>query len=167
MRPTGLRGRDDAAIDVPFKLLVAVVLMAMAAAILLPALQAYQRSEVEQRIELTVAEISSAALAVYRHPGSSRTVTVDVPSAGGYRLEGLTIGGDLGEPPGGAAVITWRHSGGVERSHAVTTTNGQVPLCGPDGRAVEVAGHRTVLVLEAMEATSGPWTGHYVEVRTI
>jgi hypothetical protein len=167
LRPTGLRRREDAAIDVPLKLLVSVVLMAMAAAILLPALQAYQRSEIEHRIELTVTDISSAALAVYHHPGSSRTVVVDVPSAGGYQLESLTIGGDLGASPSGTAVITWRHSGGTEGSRAVTTPNGHVPLCGPDGRALEVEGPRVVLVLEARQADTGPWTGRYVEVRAI
>ena len=167
LRHPGLRVRDAAVTDVPFKLLVSVVLMVMAAAVLLPSLQTYQRSEIEHRIELAVAEISSAALAVYRHPGSSRVVEVDVPPCGGYELEGLSIGGDISSSPAGAAVISWRHSGGVERDHAVTTQNGHVPLCGPDGKALDVQGPRAVLVLEARQASLGSWAGHYVEVRPV
>jgi hypothetical protein len=152
---------------VPFKLLISVVLMAMAAAILLPALHAYQMTEIEQRIELTVVEVSAAALAVYRHPGSSRTVVIDVPSAGGCRLESITIGGNLSASPASSALITWRHSGGIEMSQAVMTQNGHVPMCGPDGKALEVVGARAVIVLEARQTEIGPWTGRYVEVRSI
>ncbi len=165
MRTPRLRRCDGAAIDVPYKLLVSVVLMTMAAAILLPALHAYQLSEIEHHIELAVADIASAARSVHRHPGSSRTVGVDVPPAGGFRLERLSIGGDIGRPTGEASTIRWRHSGGGTGIHVVASSMGQVPITGPDGRALLVQGDTAMLVLEGRR--SGPDSATYVEVRLV
>ena len=94
MRPLRILPDDDGAIDVPYRLLLSVVLIAMATAVLYPALQAYSRSEMEHRLTIASREICSAAESVHRNPGSSRTVHIDVPSSGIIRLTRLTIGGD-------------------------------------------------------------------------
>lgn len=147
------------------RLLLAVVLVAMAAAIVLPALGSYQRSEVEHRIQVAVAGIDAAARSVYHHPGSSRTVVVDVPPAGRFHLERLVIGGDPATDPAMSAVISWSHSGGTTSRHVVSGDTAPIPLSGPDGRALTVEGPRAVLVLEAKVRTDGPATVRYVEVR--
>jgi hypothetical protein len=167
LRPSALRGDRAGVTDIPFKLLLSVVLMTMAVAVLMPALSAYQQSEVEHRIQLAVAEIDAAARAAYHHPGSSRTVLVDVPSSGSYRLVGLTVGGDLCNDGHVAAIISWRHSGGVEGHHVVATRGGPVYLAGSDGGPLDLEGDRFLLVLEARAAPPGCQTPTFVEVRTI
>ena len=110
MRPSALYSDRDAAIDVPYKLLLSVVLLTMATAVLMPTLYAYQQSEVERRIQVAIAEIDSAARSVFHHPGSSRTVLVDIPSSGSFHLERLTIGGDLTAPTSHTTVRAVRHT---------------------------------------------------------
>jgi len=167
LRPPFLRRDNGAVIDMPFKVLISLVVMTMATVILLPALQAYQSSEVEHRTEISVAAIASAARSVYHHPGSSRTVALDVPSAGTVRLELMSIGGDLTGPPGETCVIKWRLSDGTEGIHAITTLGGEVPMAGPDGLAISIEGQRALLVLEAKAAPRGSWCDTYVEVRLL
>lgn len=167
MRPPTLRKDRDGATDVPFKLLLSVVLMTMAIAVLMPALHAYQQSEVEHRIHLTVAEIDAAARAAFHHPGSSRTVQVYVPSSGSYRLESLIIGGDLTADGPLAAGISWRHSGGMKGTHVVSTHSGPLNLAGPDGGPVSLDGARYLLVLEAKTAPPGCQATTFVEVRVL
>ena len=167
MRLPPLRRDADAAIDVPFKMLISLVVMAMAVVALLPALQAYQSGEVEHRTEVAVAGIAAAARSVFHHPGSSRTVVLDITPAGSVRIVSMSIGGDLTGPPGEACVISWRLSDGTRGNHAITTNGGQVPLAGPDGQAITIEGHRAILALETREAPPGAWYDHYVEVRAI
>jgi len=149
----------------PFRLLLSVVLMAMAAAVLLPALSAYQRTEFEGRVKLAVAELSSAARAVYASPGSSRTVAVDLPPSYGMSLERLSIGAGLDASPGEMAIIQWRLSKGVEGRSAVRTTGGPVPMSGPDGQPLVLMRGRAMLVLEARQAPDGSPVGLYVLVK--
>jgi hypothetical protein len=151
----------------PFKLLLSVVLMTMATAVLLPVLHAYQRSELEHRVEMAVGEIDAAARAAYHHPGSSRTVLVDVPPAGAYRLEELTIGGDLGRDGARAAIVSWVHSGGTRGNHVVSSQGGPVPMAGPDGGPLSMSGSRALLVLEAKAAPPGCIYATYVEVSAL
>ncbi len=167
MRPPAFRRDRGAATDIPFKLLLSVVLMTMAFAVLMPVLQAYQQNEVEHRIQLAVAEIDAAARAAYHHPGSSRTVLVDIPSSGSYRLESLTIGGDLTDDGPEAAIISWRHSGGMKGNHAVSTHGGPVSMAGPDGGPIVLDGDRFLLVLEAKTAPPESHVSTYVEVRVL
>ncbi len=167
MRPTALHRDSSAVIDVPYKLLLSVVLMTMATAVLMPTLYAYQQSEVEHRIQMTVAEIDSAARSVFHHPGSSRTVLVDIPSSGSFHLERLTIGGDLASPGPEAAIIRWRHSGGVEGDHLVTTSRGPLAMAGTNGGPLDIEGHQCLLVLEAMTSAQGNQPITFVEVRIL
>ncbi len=167
MRPSALLRDRDAAIDVPYKLLLTVVLMTMATAVLLPTLHAYQQNEVEHRIQVAIAEIDSAARSVFHHPGSSRTVLVDIPSSGSFHLERLTIGGDLAAPGSEAAFIRWRHSGGAEGNHLVTTRGGPLSMAGPDGEPLEIEGHQCLLVLEARTSPPGSQPDTFVEVRIL
>jgi type II secretory pathway pseudopilin PulG len=148
----------------PFRLLLSVVLMAMAAAVLLPALSAYQRTEFECRVRLTVAEISSAARAVYSSPGSSRTVALDLPPSFGISLERLSIGAGLDAGPGDMAIIQWKLSKGGEGRAAVHTTGGAVPMSGPDGQPLVLQKGRALLVLEARQAPAGSPVELYVRV---
>jgi hypothetical protein len=157
--------RDDAgAIDVPYKLLVSIVVMAMAASVLLPVLKAYHEGTMEDRVELLVSRIGAAARAVYHHPGSSRTVVVDVPSSGGVRLERLSIGGDPSTDPALTSAIHWELSTGTERTHVVTTQGGFVPMTGQEGQAVLVGAGPRLLVLEAQENPPGMAFDHIVVV---
>jgi hypothetical protein len=151
--------------DLPFKLLVSVMLMMMATAILMPALHAYQQSEVEHRTEIVVSSIDSAARSAFHHPGSSRTVLVDVQPSGGVRLDRLSIGGDLLSAPGQAGIISWEHSSGMSGSHIVASTGGAIPLAGVDGKSLVLDGRPCLLVLESMRAPEGSWCHRYVEVR--
>jgi hypothetical protein len=161
--PRLLRDRE-AVVDMPFTLLLSVVLMAMAAAVLLPALSAYQRTEFECRVKLTVAEISSAARAVIASPGSSRTVAVDLPPSFGISLERLSIGAGLDAGPGDMAIIQWRLSKGGEGRTVVQTTGGPVPMSGPGGQPLLLQKGRALLVLEAREAPAGSPVELYVLV---
>lgn len=165
MRHPRLRRDRGAVVDMPFRLLLSVVLMAMAAAVLLPALSAYQQTEFEARVRLTVAEISSAARAVLASPGSSRTVAVDLPPSLGISLEHLSIGAGLDAGPGEMAIIHWRLSRGGEGRTAVLTTGGPVPMSGPDGQPLVLQKGRALLVLEATQAPAGSPVGLYVMVK--
>ncbi len=167
MRPSALKRNRDGAIDVPYKLLLSVVLMAMATAVLMPTLYAYQQSEVEHRIQVAIAAIDSAARSVFHHPGSSRTVLVDIPSSGSFHLERLTIGGDLAAPGPEAAFIRWRHSGGTEGNHLVLTNGGPLAMAGTNGGPLDIEGHQCLLVLEARESPQGSQPITFVEVRIL
>lgn len=164
LRHPHLRQDRRAALDVPFKMLLSVVLVTMATAILYPALQAYQETEMEHRVGLTLAEIEASVMAVHRHPGSSRTVLVDVPSSGGIRLEGLTIGGDLEGPPAEVGTIGWKLSSGTTGRHLVTSSTGPVPMAGPDGGAVHVEAFPCLLVLKASACSQGSAYRAFVQV---
>ena len=161
--PRLLRDRV-AVVDMPFKLLLSVVLMALAAAVLLPALSAYQRTEFEGRVRLTVAEISSAARAVYTSPGSSRTVAIDLPPSFGISLERLSIGACQDDGLGDMAIIQWKLSKGSGGRAAVLATGGPVPMSGPDGQPLVLQRGRALLVLEANQAPAGSPVGLYVLV---
>jgi len=167
LRPSALHRDRNAAIDVPYKLLLSVVLLTMATAVLMPTLYAYQQSEVEHRIQVAIAEIDSAARSVFHHPGSSRTVLVDIPSSGSFHLERLTIGGDLTAPGPEAALIRWRHSGGAEGNHLVTTSRGPLAMAGTNGGPLDIEGHQFLLVLEARTTLQGNQPIAFVEVRTL
>ncbi len=167
MRPSTLHRDREAAIDVPYKLLLSVVLMTMATAVLMPTLHAYQQSEVEHRIQLAIADIDSAARSVFHHPGSSRTVLVDIPSSGSFHLERLTIGGDIAAPDPEASFIRWRHSGGAEGNHLVTTNRGPLSMAGPNGGPLDIEGHQCLLVLEVRASPSGSQLDAFVEVRIL
>ena len=162
-RPLLVRDRA-AVVDMPYRLLLSVVLMALAAATLFPALRSYQASELEGRIRVTVAEVASAARAVMAHPGSSRTVAVDLCGGWGVRLERMTIGA----PPGAAleemAIIEWRHTAGGSGRTVVASTGGPVPMCGEDGGELVLTDGRALLVLEARRAPEGSVVESYVEV---
>ena len=94
MRAGPLRRDPAGAIDIPYKLLVSVVIMALATTVLLPVLRGYQESTMEDRVNLAVSKIAAAARTAYHHPGSSRTVVVDVPPAGVVHLgPGLGVSG--------------------------------------------------------------------------
>ena len=162
-RPLLVRDRA-AVVDMPYRLLLSVVLMALAAATLLPALRSYQATELEGRIRVTVAEVASAARAVLNHPGSSRTVAVDLGGGWGVRLERLTIGAPLGSEVASMAVIAWSHTAGGSGRTAVTSTGGPVPMCGEDGGQLVLADGRALLVLEARAAPDGSSFDSYVEV---
>ncbi len=155
MRHPYLRGDTRGALDVPFRMLLSVVLVTMATAILFPALQAYQETEMEHRVGLVLAEIEASALAVIRHPGSSRTVLVDVPSSGGIRLEGVIIGGDLHGPSSEVGTIGWKLSSGASGRHLVAASTGPVPMAGPDEGAVRVDAFPCLLVLKASACSQG------------
>jgi hypothetical protein len=165
LRHPRLRRDREAVVDMPFKLLLSVVLMAMAAAVLLPALSAYQQTEFEGRVKLTVAEISSAARAVFASPGSSRTVAVDLPPSFGISLVRLSIGAGLDASPVDMAIIQWRLSSGGEGRAVVHTTCGAVPMSGQDGQPLVLQKGRALLVLEAGQAPAGSQVGRYVLVK--
>ena len=165
MRSPSLRRDTRAAIDVPFKMLISVVLVTMATAILYPALQAYQETEMEHRVSLTLAEIEVATLSVHRHPGSSRTVLVDVPSSGGIRLERLTVGGDLDGPPAGVSVIGWELSTGASGNHVVSSNTGPVAMAGPEGDGLVIESFPCLIVLEAATSPTGSVYRSHVQVR--
>lgn len=165
MRHPLLRRDRAAVVDMPFRLLLSVVLMAMAAAVLLPALSAYQQTEFEGRVKLTVAEISSAARAVLASPGSSRTVAIDLPPSFGISLERLSIGAGLDAGPVDMAIIHWKLSTGGEGRAVVHTTGGAVPMSGPDDRPLVLQNGRALLVLEARQAPAGSPVELYVLVK--
>ena len=164
MRPSPFRRDEVAAVDVPFRMLLSVVLVSMASAVLYPALQAYQEKEMEDRVSLVLAEIDAAALAVHRHPGSSRTVAVDVPSSGGIRLVALTVGGDLDGTPAEVGTIGWQLSSGASGHHLVSSNTGPVPMAGPGGEALVVERMPCLLVLTAASAPTGARYGTFVMV---
>ena len=167
MRRSALRRIEAAAMDMPFKLLISVIIMAMATSILLPVLNAYQQSEVEHRIEVVMAELSSAAKMVFNHPGSAKTVHVQVAPAGGVHLETISIGGRLSEHPAEAATIKWRHSMGTSGMCVVSSVTGPVPLAGPEGDPLVIHGSGYLLVLESKPSPQGSWCQRFVEVRVI
>ncbi len=164
MRTPRFRRDASAAIDVPFRMLLSVVLVTMAAAVLYPALQSYQESEMEQRVSLTLAEIEAAALSVHRHPGSSRTVLIDVPCSGGIRLERMTVGGDLDGTPTEVGTISWALTNGASGDHLVTSNDGPVPMAGPDGRTLSIEAFPCLIVLETCATPSGAYYNAYVRV---
>ena len=164
MRPPTIRRDPRAAIDVPLRMLLSVVLVSMASAVLYPVLQTYQETEMEERVTLVLAEIEAAALAVHRHPGSSRTVLVDIASSGGISLERLTIGGDLDEAPAVTATITWELSSGAKGHRLVSSNTGPVPLAGPEGEALVVVCEPCLLVLTATPAPAGACYRTFVQV---
>ena len=166
MRTPAFRSDARAAIDVPFKMLLSVILVSMATAILYPALEAYQETEMELRVSLTISEIEAAALSVSRHPGSSRTVLVDVPSSGGIRLERLTVGGDLTGPPADLGTIGWELSSGTSGIHLVSSNTGPVPMAGPEGAVLEILAFPCLIVLEARASPQGAHCPTHVHVRT-
>ena len=166
MRVSPLRRDLAGTIDIPYKLLVSVVIMALAASVLLPVLRAYQESTMEDRVDLVISKIAAAARTAYHHPGSSRTVVVDVPPAGGVRLERLSIGGNLSKDLALTSTIRWELSTGASGTHAITTPGGFVPMTGPDDEAVVVGAGPSVLVLEAKEAPTG-WAVDHVVVVTV
>jgi hypothetical protein len=167
LRPPILHRDTRAAIDVPFKLLLSVVLIAMATAILFPALQAYQQSEMENRIAITVAEIEAVALSVHRHPGSSRTVLVDIPPSGGIRLERLTLGGDLASAIALVGTISWDLSNGVSGRVLVSTSSGPLPMAGTDGVALVVDGFPCLLVMKCDPSPPGAVYPTFVRVSVL
>lgn len=153
--------------DVPFKLLMSVVIVTMATAILFPTLQAYQRSEVEHRLSLTLADIEAAVISVYHHPGSSRTVVIDVEPSGGIRLETLTIGGELTAAPVDASTINWRLSSGASGNHLVSTASGPVPMASTEHEELALDRFPCLIVLEAMKAPPGSHYRSFVQVSMV
>jgi hypothetical protein len=164
VRSPVFRRDEGAAIDVPFRLLLSVVLISMATAILYPTLQSYQEAEMENRVSLTLAEIEAAAVSVHRHPGSSRTVLIDVPSSGGIRLESLSIGGDLEGTPVEVGTIGWSLSNGVSGNHLVTSSSNVVPMAGPEGGGLHIDSFPCLMVLEAKAGPPGSHFGAFVQV---
>lgn len=158
MRTPAFRRDATAAIDVPFKMLLSVVLVTMATAILYPALQTYQETEMEHRVSLTLAELETAALSVHRHPGSSRTVLIDVPSTGGIWLDSMTIGGHLAGSPADVGTIVWELSTGDEGHHLIVSSTGPVPMAGADGKGLVMESFPCLIVLKAMVSPEG---AHY------
>ncbi len=155
MRPPSLRRDAGAAIDIPFKLLLSLVVIGLALGVLMPALSAYQTSEVEHRLSVTLAEIEAAALSVHRHPGSSRTVVIDLVASGSVRLEWMEVGGELSGPLADMASIRWRHTGGASGKHLVSTSSGPLPMAGPDGGPLTIGSFPCMLVLEALPSPDG------------
>ncbi|UCC93762.1 MAG: hypothetical protein JSW25_03600 [Thermoplasmata archaeon] len=167
MRPPRFRNDTGAAMDVPFKMLVSVVLVSMAVATLYPVLQSYHETQMEHRVSLAVTEIEAAVTSAHRHPGSSRTVLIDVPSTGGIRLESLTIGSELTAPAVEAGAITWRLSSGPGSRELVTTSGGPVPMAGPGGEQVVIDRFPCLLVVEAMTAPPGVQHRDFVQVTVL
>lgn len=157
----------DGAIDVPYRLLLSVVLIAMGTAILYPALEAYSQSEMEHRLAIAVEEIGTAAVSVHRHPGSSRTVHIDVPPSGVIRLERLTIGGDLASTPANASIITWALSNGIHGRDLVCSSSGPLPLAGPDGGPMEIETFPCLIVMERRPSPPGSLFPTFVECRVL
>jgi len=141
--------------DIPFKLLLSLVVIAMALGVLMPALSAYQTSEVEHRVSVALAEIEAAALAVHRHPGSSRTVVIDLVASGSVRLERMELGGDLSGSLADMATIRWWHTGGASGEHLVSASSGPLPMAGPDGEALRIGYFPCMLVLESLPSPAG------------
>ncbi len=164
MRPSPFRRDPDAAIDVPYKMLISVVLVSMTTAILYPVLQTYQETEMERRLALTMAEIESAVVSVHRHPGSSRTLLVDVPSSGGIRLDSINIGGDLKAPAAEVGTIEWRLSTGSKGIELISSTTGPVPMAGIDGKGLVIERFPCLIVLEARVPPSGGYYKTVVQV---
>jgi hypothetical protein len=148
-------------------MLLSVVLVTMATAILYPALQSYQETEMEHRVSLTLAELETAVLSVHRHPGSSRTVLIDVPSAGGIRLDSMTIGGDLTGSPAKVGTISWELSSGDEGHHLVVSSTGPVPMARPDGMGLVMGSFPCLIVLEAMASPAGALYPTFVQVTAV
>lgn len=167
MRKLALRDDRAAVIDVPMKMLVSVVIVSMATMVLYPALQSYQESEMENRLGLSMAELEAAVLAVHRHPGSSRTVLVDVPSSGGIRLDSLTIGGDLTDPPSQVGTLRWSLSTGAHGTHLVSTAAGPVPMADADGSALVIDSFPCLVALEAMTSPPGSHYGTFVQATVL
>ena len=164
MRPSPFRRDPDAAIDVPYKMLISVVLVSMATAILYPVLQTYQETEMERRLALTMAKIESAVVSVHRHAGSSRTLLVDVPSSGGIRLDSIYIGGDLKAPAAEVGTIEWRLSTGSKGIELISSTTGPVPMAGLDGKGLVIERFPCLIVLEARVPPSGGYYRTFVQV---
>lgn len=167
MRPPALRRDEGAAIDVPFKLLLSLVVIALAMGVLMPALSAYQTSEVEHRVSVTLAEIEAAALAVHRHPGSSRTVVIDLVASGSVRLERIALGGDLSGSLADMATIRWWHTGGASGEHLVSTSSGPLPMAGPDGGPLTIETFPCMLVLEGCPSPDDCPYPSYVRVTVV
>jgi len=167
LRPPALRRDTSAAIDVPFKMLISVVLVSMATMILYPVLQSYQETEMENRLTVSMAEIENAVLSVHRHPGSSRTVLIDVPSSGGIRLDRVSIGGDLTAPPAEVGTIGWRLTTGSDGTVLVSSTTGPVPMADADGKGLVIEAFPCLIVLEARAAPPGSHYKVYVQVSLV
>ena len=164
MRPPALRRNTGAAIDVPFKMLISVVLVSMAIMILYPALQSYQETEMESRLNISMAEIEAAVVSVHRHPGSSRTVLIDVPSSGGIRLDRLSIGGDLTAPPSEVGTIGWELTTGSHGTVLVSSSTGPIPMADPDGEGLVIEAFPCLIVLEAKISPPGSHYMAFVQV---
>jgi hypothetical protein len=148
-------------------MLISLVIITMATAILYPALQGYQETEMEHRVAVKMAEIESAAISVHRHPGSSRTVIIDVPSSGGIRLDSMIIGGDLTAPLAEVGTIRWHLSSGPEGTELVGSPSAPVPMADDKGEEVVLDRFPSIIVLEARTAPSGSLYGAYVQVTTV
>jgi hypothetical protein len=148
-------------------MLISVVLVSMAIAILYPALQTYQETEMEHRLAIKMAEIEAAATTAQRHPGSSRTVLIDVPSTGGIRLDRMTIGGELTAPPAETGTIRWSLSSGPSGTRLVSSTSGPVPMSGEDGGPVVLEAFPCLIVLETRAAPPGSHYRSFVQVSVV
>ena len=167
MRPHTLHRNMDAAMDVPFKMLISVIIVSMATMVLYPALQSYQETEMESRLSISMTEIEAAAISVHRHPGSSRTVLIDVPSSGGIRLDSLSIGGDLTAPPSEVGTMRWELSSGSRGTVLVSSSTGPIPMADADGNGLVIEAFPCLIVLEAKMSPPGSHYKVFVQVSLV
>lgn len=86
---------DNGAIDLPFKLLIVAIIMAITLPILFLGLQSFDRQSTEDRVKAATSRIFAEARLVYGHEGSSSAVHIDLSGGAFSNIEYLSIGGGL------------------------------------------------------------------------
>jgi hypothetical protein len=165
MRAFGRGGADVAVIDLPFKLVIVAIVMAVSTAALYSGLDAFYRSDAEasaraaaERISTTATEVSAMGV------GSSRTLDVELRSNPMYPIERM----DVGCGPSGSGTecttIRYRLAGHTTWVYVRDAADRDLELRGVGMALALGPGHMGLLLTKTARADG---SGSYIEVRTL
>lgn len=159
-----MRRSRAAVLDMPFKLLLSTIIMAVTVAVAYQGLNTYARSHLENSVKAEAGRVADAAslLNSTMAAGSALKAVVKVQEVPFHHIERFRLGGPPGEPT--SALITYRLSTGAEGQKVVrdaagslvrltSRTNATFALDGGNGALLltkeSLPGIGTVIVVEA------------------
>lgn len=165
MRAFGPGDGDRAVVDLPFKLVIVVIVMAVTTAALYSGLDAFYRSGAEASARTAAERVARAATEVSAMgAGSSRTVEVELEGNSMYPIERM----DIGCGPAGSGTecntIRYKLADHTTWVYVRDASDRDLELRGA-GQAVILGHGHGELLLTKMAHTNG--AGSYIEVRTL
>ncbi|MEF8874178.1 MAG: hypothetical protein V5A88_05850 [Candidatus Thermoplasmatota archaeon] len=131
-----LKRSEEAVMDYPFRLLIIIIVLAIAIPMMLSALSYYQTSSAEEQLSQEVNQISSAVESVYIQGVNASTVLeVELPSDTEYVRAGAPLSGSVD-----TRAIYYQLQG--ESEHSILVTHGRkgIPMSSPSNDTLVIPG---------------------------